>query len=149
MPGFYTDQTTIDQAALIVSLIGRKAMTLSQINTLLTANSADVVTDKYLSTATKNAWLLTQPYGLYQVNPKMDIMNGNNRLISSLVPTIVESTWHNEQPSSYVGGMGITYSKALQQNTSTGAITLYGQVVHPRIPVVNDALILAPNPRVI
>ena len=146
---FYQKQANINQAALIVQILGQKAMTMAQINTKLAAQSAPVVNEAYLTSAARLGWLLLQPYNLWQANLNMDTVNGQNRLISSLVPGIIPATWENEQPSSYVGGLGTAYSKALQQIKSGSPITLYGNRILPGTPVVNDALILAPNPRVV
>ena len=145
---FYLNQANINQAALIVSIIGQKAYTLSQLNTKLTSLSAPIVTESYLIKAAQLGWLLTQPNGLWQVNLNMTVVNQQNLLISSLVPKIVSSLWYNAQPSSYVGGLGIVFSKAVDQNVKTGQISYYGNIVKPGTPVINDALILAPNPLV-
>ena len=146
---FYLTQSNVTNAALIVRLMGQRAMTLEQINTKLTANSAATVTETYLIQAARLGWLLRQPSSLWQVNLNMDVVNGQNRLISSLAPEVVSAVWKNEQPSSYVGGIGTVYSKALQENVKTGAISLNGTIVKPGTPVINNDLILAPNPRVV
>jgi hypothetical protein len=57
--------------------------------------------------------------------------------------------WYNAQPSSYVRGFGIVFIKAVDQNLKTGQISFYGNNIRPGVTVINDALILAPNPLVI
>jgi hypothetical protein len=147
MSSFYLNQANIDQAVLICQILGRKAMTLEQINTALTARSASTTTEAALLLAGRNGWLLIQPSSLYQVNPLMSVQKSQNRLIASGIPNNTLA-WTHGVPASNVGALGIVYSKAVQQDRN-GLITLYGNQVTPRTPLINDSYILAPNPIVI
>ena len=144
---FYLNQANINYAVLICQILGKRALTLEQINAALTARSAATTTEAALLQAGRNGWLLIQPSALYQVNPLMSVVKSQNRLIASGIPNNTIA-WTHGVPASNVGALGIVYSKAVQQDRN-GLITLWGNQVIPQTPLINDSYILAPNPIVI
>lgn len=137
---FYLNQANIDKASLIVRLMGQKAMTLDQINNLLSANGVENIDIDYLISASRRGWLIRQPNSLYQVDLNMNVKNNLNSLISSNAESVITPTWQHALPVSYLQGGGLLYSPYLTKN-SKGQVFYYGVQVLPGSPSINKDLI--------
>jgi hypothetical protein len=102
------------------------------------------VDEAVLDLGVKRGWLLGQPDALWQVNPHMNRDNPLNRLISSWVPKLIETSMSQEVPASYVPGFGLVSSVRLApKNTGLSLTNLYEtpDVVNSSIGILNPEFI--------
>jgi hypothetical protein len=140
----YFSQTYVDLAAAVCKALQRRALTLSQINSLLATAGVAPVDEATLELGVQRGWLLGQPEGLYQVNPWMDRFNPMNRLIGSWVPKLIDTSMSQELPASYVPGFGLTSSIRLApKNSGMSLANLYAlpSVENSRIGIINPNFI--------